>query len=296
MSGGLGNLVPPETEEGLRVARQRDVPTAKYLALTLVKRWAWALDRLATHTTGVVILIYHRIGDARNEITIPLSLFQRQMAWLAASGRVVSLEDALEDLDRPEPMADTRLVLTFDDGTADFAEMAVPTLVRERIPATLYLSTMFAETQRPFPDGAPPASWGSLSDAMSTGLLTIGSHTHSHAILDRLPLDAARDELDRSIGLIEDRLDRSPLDLAYPKAFARSAEVRELVQRRFRSAAVGGGRANVPGGSDPYRLQRTFVQRSDGWRWFEEKTLGHLTFEDVARRGWDRWRYRSSVS
>ena len=100
------------------------------------------------------------------------------------------------------------------------------------------------------------------------------------------------DELDRSKELIEDRLGRPCLDFAYPKALPPSAAAALAVRERFRSAALAGTRPNRPGHTDPYRLARSPVQRSDGTRYFERKLAGGMAFEDSLRRAANRWRYR----
>ena len=94
----------------------------------------------------------------------------------------------------------------------------MPELVAHRVPATLYLATEHVESGRAFPDNGRPVSWAALRDALSTGLVTIGSHTHTHRLLDRVGAAEAASELDRSIGLIEDRLGVGCSHFAYPKA------------------------------------------------------------------------------
>ena len=189
------------------------------------------------------------------------SVFDAQMAWLAATGRVVTLDAALDLLAAPPPPTDgptdgdeTRIVVTFDDGTADFADHAVPVLARHGIPATLYAATAFIDEGVAFPDDGGPVSWAALRDAQSTGLVDIGSHTHSHRLLDRLPPDEVDDELDRSIDLIAEHVGRAPRDFAYPKALLGSPAAERAVRVRFRSAAIAGTRANPYAASDPYRL------------------------------------------
>jgi peptidoglycan/xylan/chitin deacetylase (PgdA/CDA1 family) len=183
-------------------------------------------------------------------------------------------------------------VVTFDDGTADFVDHALPILVRHCIPATLYLATWFAESGENFPPDAPPVSWAGLDDACSTGLVDVGSHTHRHQLLDRLPEAEVCDELDRSIDLITERLGRPPLDFAYPKALPGSPAADRAVRERFRSAAVAGCKPNVPGFTDPFALARSPIQVSDGMRWFERKLAGGMAFEDDLRRGLNRIRYQ----
>jgi peptidoglycan/xylan/chitin deacetylase (PgdA/CDA1 family) len=267
------------------------------LARLPVKALAACADVMRRPPPGLVVLLYHRVGRrAPIETDIPVELFEDQIAFLCDHAAVVSLDEGLCALDMteysrrdaiPRPVA-----VTFDDGTADFGEMALPVLARHRVPVTLYVATGFVEDQRPFPDGGLPISWGALRDARSSGLVSVGSHTHRHALLDRVPPDAVDDELDRSIGLIGERLGDVPHHFAYPKAVPGSPAAERAVRARFRSAALAGTRANEFGATDPYRLARSPVQVSDGMRWFMHKARGGLELEDRVRGLVDRRRYR----
>ena len=262
---------------------------ARQLAQRSIKTGAALLPA----TAGSVVLVYHRVG-ARSGLDVDLSEaeFDRQIASLANDHYTVGLGAALATLRSPETPSQYPIVVTFDDGTADFADTALPILVAHRIPVTLYLATAFVEEQRPFPDDGQPLSWAALRDACATGLVDVGSHTHTHAVLDRLPADRVDDELDRSRQLIEDRLGRPCLDFAYPKALPPSATADAAVRARFRSAALAGTRPNRQGKTDVHRLSRSPVQRSDGVKYFERKVAGGMGLEDALRRVANRWRYR----
>lgn len=258
-----------------------------------VKALASGADVVRPARSGVVVLIYHSVGGASGlQLDLPKDLFARQMSELAASGNVVPLEVALAQVEqrRSDP-GRVSVVLTFDDGTVDFVEHAVPVLAEHGLPATLYLATAFVEEQRPFDYGTRPLSWSALADACTTGLVDVGSHTHTHALLDRVDPAVATDELDRSIALIEDRLGRPVRDFAYPKAVPPSLAVEEAVRARFRSAALAGTRPNRPGATDPHRLARSPIQAGDGLVWFRRKAAGGMALEDDLRRLLNRARY-----
>jgi peptidoglycan/xylan/chitin deacetylase (PgdA/CDA1 family) len=270
------------------------------MALRAMKTLAAAGDRVRPPTPGVVVLIYHRVGGASGtEIDLPAEAFDEQMAWLAASGRVVTLDEAVDRLaagdERPATDGEDPVVVTFDDGTADLADIATPILERHGVPATVYLATRYVDEGLAFPDDGTPLSWDAVRDMAATGLWTIGSHTHGHLLLDRLPPAEATDELDRSKALIEQHVGEAADHFAYPKAVAASAEVEPLVRARFRSAALGGNRPNAYRGTDVHRLARTAVQVSDGGTWFVRKAHGGMALEDSLRRGLNRVRYRASV-
>jgi peptidoglycan/xylan/chitin deacetylase (PgdA/CDA1 family) len=270
--------------------RQQPSRRADAALRAAVKATASAADILRRPPEGVVILIYHRVGGFTTSLVdMPAAQFEEQMAMLSSTRRVVDLTEALTLLDgtRNEPC----VAVTFDDGTADFVDVALAILVRHRIPATCYVATEFVDERRPFSGDVAPASWAGLRDACSTGLVSIGSHTHRHRLLDRATADEIDDELDRSIALITDNIGAPPLDFAYPKALLGSPAAQAAVRARFRSAAVAGTRANVAGKTDRHRLARSPIQVGDGRAWFRRKVDGGLGLEDSLRAVIDRRRY-----
>jgi peptidoglycan/xylan/chitin deacetylase (PgdA/CDA1 family) len=271
------------------------------LARRGIKVVAASVDRVRPPARGIVVLIYHRVGAGTGvEVDLPAALFDEQLGYLRARGPVVTLDTALElvagqpvaadPVEGPDPV-----VITFDDGTADFVDVAVPILERHGVPALLYAATAFVDDGRSFPDEGRPASWSGLRDAVSTGLVTVGSHTHNHALLDRIPAATAADELDRSVDRIGAELGAAPRHFAYPKAVAPSPEVEELVRSRFASAALAGTRPNPYGATDPHRLARTPVQVSDAMRWFAHKADGGMALEDRLRQMANRRRYADAT-
>jgi peptidoglycan/xylan/chitin deacetylase (PgdA/CDA1 family) len=246
---------------------------------------------------GLVVLIYHRVGARSGlEVDLPREAFAEQMAFLAATGAVVRLDDGLVRLGDPGAAEEPMVAVTFDDGTEDFADEVVPVLVEHGVPVTLYVATRFVDEQLEFPDEGRPITWSALRDATTTGLVDVGSHTHGHVLLDRAPSAAVAGELDRSIERISDELACAPRHFAYPKALAGTAAADLAVRARFASAAVAGTRVNRYGTTDPYRLARSPIQRSDGTRWFRRKVSGGMALEDTLRRALNRRRYTGATT
>ncbi len=266
-----------------------------------VKALAVGADQLRRPPSGVVVLIYHRVGaGTSSEVDLPADRFEEQVAWLVERDRVLALGDALDVVAGRTPAPTTAdggppVAITFDDGTADFADVAVPILARHRAPATLYAATAFLDEGREFPGGGRPLSWAALADACTSGVVAVGSHTHEHRLLDRLDPSAVAGELDRSIDRIGEHLGTAPLDFAYPKAVLGSPDARSAVAARFRSAAVAGTRAN-PTGADPQRLARTPIQRGDSTAHFRRKADGGMGLEDDLRRLLNRRRYTAATT
>ncbi len=287
------------------------------LAQRTLKSVAAGFDRITPGRPGVVVLIYHRVGATSGlAVDLPDDLFEAQMERLAASGRVTTLERALALLidgtdgtaatgatgvtdgtgGTGDPGGPDPVVVTFDDGTADFADRALPILARHGIPATLYVATDFVETGREFPDAGVPLTWSALHDCVASGLVTVGSHTHTHALLDRLAPERVADELDRSVELIGERLGVRAEHFAYPKALMPSPAADAAVRSRFRSAAIAGTRPNPYRGTDPYLLARSPVQVLDGLRYFDRKADGGMGLEDRVRELVNRRRYAEATS
>jgi len=265
----------------------------------LVKRAGVLVDTVIPPPTGITVLIYHRVGGGSDSLVdLDVDTFDAHLAHLAEHHRVLSIDDAVAELVAPADGADERgpgVVITFDDGTDDFCEHAVPALERHGLPATLYVATEFVETGREFPWGAAPTTWDALSDATRSGRITIGSHTHAHWLLDRLDPSEVAADLDTSIRLIEDRLGSTPEHFAYPKALPGSATAEIEIRRRFRSAALAASRVNRPGQrTDLHRLWRTPVQRTDDAAVFAAKAAGGLRLEGELRALLARARYRGA--
>jgi peptidoglycan/xylan/chitin deacetylase (PgdA/CDA1 family) len=240
-------------------------------ARTAVKAAAlpWGLLR-GRQPGDLVILLWHRVGAGGREIDVPADRFEEQMAILAETGEVRSLDEALRD-------GTGGVVVTFDDGFRDFHERALPVLIRHRIPAVLYLATGLV-------DGGPDAlSWTQLEEASATGLVTVGGHTHGHTDLSGASGEVAEEEMRRCKELIEDRLGVACRHFAYPWAVGSSAADR-VARELFDSAALDAWRTNRRGRIDPHRLGRTPVLRGDGPRFFGAKVRGMLDGEAVAFR------------
>jgi peptidoglycan/xylan/chitin deacetylase (PgdA/CDA1 family) len=258
-------------------------------------------DRVMKPAEGVTVLIYHRVGGGSDsEVDLDADAFRAQLEHLRDHHTVIDLDTAAAVLAgggvaRASTLPERAVVVTFDDGTNDFCDVVVPALVEYGIPATLYAATHFIDSGEAFPWGAPPAGWAGLRDAASTGLVTIGSHTHTHALLDRAePADIGA-ELDRSIELIGQHIGAAPVHFAYPKALPGSEAAEGEVRRRFITAALARSRVNKPGTTDLHRLWRTPIQRSDGHDFFAAKAAGGLRLEGELRDLVARFKYRGAT-
>ncbi len=162
------------------------------------------------------------------------------------------------------------------------------------VPAVLYLATGLvrdeARGERGDDDGL---SWSQLGEAVATGLVTVGAHTHAHRTLSRATERIAEDEMRRSKDLIEDRLGVACRHFAYPFAVG-SPEADRVARRLFGSAALDAWKTNRRGRLDPHRLGRMPVLASDGQLFFRAKVRGMLEREALAYRALGRGPWKAA--
>lgn len=225
-----------------------------------------------------MILLYHRIASTAREIDVPSKLFAWHLTGLRNSGLAASLHDALS------PTTRGGVVVSFDDGSSDFYRTALPLLREYQVPAVLYLVTGDI-ANRPTDS---QLGWDHVRQAVESGLVTIGAHTHTHCNLARATPRVAEEEIRTSKQEIEDHLGIPCRHFAYPWAVG-SAAADMIVRQLFDSAALYAWRTNRRAKFDPFRLGRTPVMRSDDGLFFKAKLEGRLNAEGlfyrVGRRG-----------
>ena len=252
---------------------------------SMAKKLAFAIDDVSPAQLGTVVLAYHRVGGTTpSPVDLDRAMFRRQMAHLRAACSVLSLDELARQtneisLVETSGRVDDQVVLTFDDGTADFLDEVVPVLVEYSLPATVYVATDFIDTQQNFPAEGRPLSWAGIREAVSTGLVTVGAHTHTHRLLDRCALDEVIGELERSNERITEELGTPPAHFAYPKAVPADGQAEREVRCRYVTAAIAGTRPNNPNQVDLHRLHRSPIQVADGWEGFQRKLDGGMGFE-----------------
>ncbi len=119
-----------------------------------------ACNRIALGLLGAAtsprlsILIFHRV-HAQPDTIFPdepdAARFDRLMRFVARSFRVMTLGDAVSRLAQGS-LPSRSLVITFDDGYADNAEVALPILQRHGLAASFFISTGFLDGGRMWND------------------------------------------------------------------------------------------------------------------------------------------------
>jgi glycosyltransferase involved in cell wall biosynthesis/peptidoglycan/xylan/chitin deacetylase (PgdA/CDA1 family) len=175
-------------------------------------------------TYELPILCYHRIAsdgpDALKEYRVSPSAFEEQMDYLHSAGfSTVRTDDLLHSRGQQIPLPGRRVMITFDDGFTDFAEFAWPVLKKYGFDCSLFVPTAHvaghSEWDSQFGPPAKILDWESIC-AVSRDGVEIGSHSSSHRQLPQLPTVQIYEELVRSKGELEQRIQKPVTTLAYP--------------------------------------------------------------------------------
>lgn len=210
-----------ELELRRRVARRmpRSQPSWKRLGKDLIARLAllWHASvgwRLAT--PRITVLLYHRVcDDARDNLSVGVAQFERQMQLLRQRFQVLSIEQVLAS-ETIQRCRRPRVAVCFDDGYLDNFMNAAPILRRQGVPCSFFISTGIVGTNHSFPHDVrrgnaqlQTLNWDQLRVMHEWGF-TIGSHTVSHIdcvaeaeSLVREELVRSRDDLLRELGVAE---------------------------------------------------------------------------------------------
>ncbi len=192
--------------------------------------------------------MYHYIRvnpDPRDLVGFSLSvtpgMFHAQMDYLARNGfHVVSLRDAAEAIRLHRPLPSRPIVLTFDDGYADFFTTAIPELQRHGFRATNFVVSGFVGR-----GGYMNWSQVQLADAMG---FNVGAHTVDHVALTGVSPARAAWEIQQSKAMLEAMLRHPVMDFAYPYGSFNAGVAAQARDAGFGSASSTiGGTWHSPG-------------------------------------------------
>jgi len=231
--------------------------------LAPLPRWLRGL----TNMQRVVVLLYHRVNDdMRDDLTVGIEQFERQMSWIAEHCQVVSL-DAVSagtfSRRSPRPI----VAVTFDDGYLDNYEIAARVLLRLRLPATFFVSTGrigndsgFDHDLRRKGEKLPTMSWDHLRTMRRWGF-DVGSHTVTHLDCGRAPLADIRAELDESREHLRENLALARVAFAYPFGGREhiTEEARDQARKAGYSACLSAFGGYNDGDIDPFRIRRISI-------------------------------------
>ncbi|MEP6813006.1 MAG: polysaccharide deacetylase family protein, partial [Actinomycetota bacterium] len=218
------------------------------------------------------VLMYHKVNDLPgNRMSMPVSLFDEQMAQLRELGyTVVDLDAVIRHYVDGAALPNGAVLITFDDGYRDNLENAAPVLHKHGYPAVQFVPLAYVGDRQPLPHEEHLAQsgvinrtvdWEELGDLEQLGV-RIESHGISHKPLADLELDEAAREIAISKLQLEERLGRPVRAFSYVKgseAHYNKVHLSLVRQAGYDVAFTAVSGANTPA-SDPLELRRYNVE------------------------------------
>ncbi len=219
-------------------------------------------------TCRVPVLMYHEIAGppaTGSRLAVSPDAFAAQLGYLAQEGyQTVTAAELFGVLTGAGGQLPGRpVVLTFDDGYADFHAVALPLLKRHAFTATLFVTTGWVQDAGAQSAGRPPGrmlSWSQIAEVAGAGI-EVAAHSRRHQQLDQLPARLLRDDLLSSKTELEDRLGFPVTGLAYPYGYS-SAGTRHVARDLGYDYACAVANRLVGAGADLHALPRLTVRRS----------------------------------
>ncbi|TWI63020.1 polysaccharide deacetylase [Pseudoduganella lurida] len=166
-------------------------------------------------TRGLSILIYHRVlpqPDPLFPAEVDAAAFSAQLGMLKACCTVLPLPEAVRCM-KAGTLPPRAAAITFDDGYADNATVALPILRRHGLHATFFVATGFLDGGRMWNDSVYEVVRRAPHDVLDASMLGLGTHP-LHTLADRrraipaligqlkyLPLAERHDKVARLVAL-----------------------------------------------------------------------------------------------
>ena len=217
----------------------------------------------------VPVLMYHAVSDdlwGIDELFVSPEDMEEQLAYLVENDfDPIWFEDLahVEDYDKP-------VILTFDDGYDDNYLNLFPLLEKYQVKVTIFV---IGNAPGVIEHKMNPEQIRELSDS---GLVSIQSHSYTHADMDTLDAEETEYEMAESKRAITRITGKEPYVLCYPTGKYNDYTLEYAPKYYLFGLKMTGGQYNTS--DDPYRVSRYYVSRYYGMSTFESylTTAGNI--------------------
>jgi peptidoglycan/xylan/chitin deacetylase (PgdA/CDA1 family) len=239
----LGTISPPEHAQINQTASDNDPIASLHKWLGGIQppsiKSSTRLQYIDPKMVRIPILMYHYIRvnpDPRDTVGYGLSVtpdaFVQQMAYLVSHHyHAVSVSQIVESFNHGVSLPDHPVAITFDDGYRDFYTDAYPILKQYGLHGEAYIITSVVDKDRYM-------TWQMLHEILSSGVVTIGSHTVTHPFLTTLSPAAQINELRLSKQKLESELGVAVNDFCYPFGNYNQLLAKEVLQVGYTNATT----------------------------------------------------------
>lgn len=232
---------------------------------------------------AIPILLYHSVDRERSggygRWVVTPACFETHLSVIRDDGFLPTTVEAFARSRTSGGRLPARtVIITFDDGLADFLHGAMPILSRFGFPATLYVTSGYVGGSARWLAGLgqgdrPMLTWKQIASLAEAGI-EIGAHSISHPQLDLLGRERTLSEIVGCRKAIEGAIGRPVRTFAYPHGYATAMTKRIVADTGF-LAACGVRHAFSSSREDPFQLSRIIVDQSMGAREISQLLAGN---------------------
>ncbi|OGX24947.1 MAG: hypothetical protein A2787_01165 [Omnitrophica WOR_2 bacterium RIFCSPHIGHO2_01_FULL_48_9] len=218
----------------------------------------------------VPIVMYHSIQDTaqlqlQNAVTTSPKFFRYHLDFLKKNKyNVITVDELVSGIQAGKHFPRRTVVITFDDGFLDNYTQAFPILKEYRYPAAMFVIAKYIGKKE-------HVRWNQVVEMVQSGLITIGSHSYTHAYLPEIPPEQQSEEIVKSKEVLEARIGR-PVDyFTYPVG-GFNAQISELTAQAGYKGAFTTNRGYNRYNKNVYALKRIRLSdkdNSDTILWFK---------------------------
>ena len=225
---------------------------------------------------GLRVLMYHSITneDSSDDIwSLSLNSFSKHLSYLDGNKNINLYRCTDLISQRPKD----GIMITFDDGYRNNFEIAAPILFKLKIPFSLFVITDFIkQAKRNYMNESM------LQELADHPLVSIGSHSQSHARLTKCTRKELVNEITGSKSYLEDLLGKEIDMFSYPHGNFNSVIRSEVFKAGYKLGFTSHYDITRPN-QDKLTLSRNEIWNTDDLKSMKRKMAGH----------WDWLKYRS---
>ncbi len=222
-----------------------------FLILLIAFSYKYAWWKSAVDWKRPRVLMYHMIrehieGAKFNKLRVKPVEFEKQVAWMKVQGFNFVTMQELQDNWGKHP--EKTVAITFDDGYLDNLENAYPILEKYQAKATIYVvvdrhDRDWSTYKKAHHNSGELAKEPKLNDEQvkflaQSGWVEIGSHTLTHANLDKLSDEECLKELVESKQQLEQLIQQPVNSFAYPFGIYSARDVELARQAGYHNAVT----------------------------------------------------------
>lgn len=201
---------------------------------------------------GVPVLMYHMIGDVKdNDAVLLESHFRQQMQFLKDNDyHPITLQQLYAYMVNKQPIPERPVVLTFDDGYPDTYTVVTPIMKEYGFACTVFIPTYDA-------DQGTRLTWQQIKEMQAAGI-QIASHCHHHDEMGEMTAEQLRSEIATSQQRLKEELGIDNAFFCYPYGSEDEAAEKELRRAGIKLAfTMKSGWAKY--GDNPYAVRRVWI-------------------------------------